>query len=177
MKHQHPLLLFILLLTGMVWLSCSSVKVATRFDPAADFSHYRTYKWLPRKPMGPSARMRKLTPVEQQIIADVERELAAKGMQKLVKGEPDLWVTYHIRVKDKIDVNHYGYRYWRHGPRGRVVEVHRYKKGTIVIDLIDRQAKQLVWRGWASSVLNHPGEVTEKIDRALHKLFREFPPH
>lgn len=157
-------------------MGCSSIKVHTRFDPAADFSQYRTYKWLPEKTMGPAHRMRKLTPLDQQIMADIEKALASRGLEKLTRGEPDLWVTYHTRMKDKIDVTRYGYRYWRHGPRGRVVEVHRYKKGTLVVDLIDVKTRQLVWRGVAESILNHPSEVPEKIETAIQKMFEKYPP-
>lgn len=176
MNQRKTRVLLMIFFTGLLGAGCSSIKVQTHYDPTADFSQYRTYKWLPQKSMGPSAGMKKLTPAEEQIIAAVERELAAKGLQKIGKGKPDLWITYHTRIRDKIDVTRYGYRYWRHGPRGRVVEVRRYKEGALIIDIIDRRAKQLVWRGWASSVLNNPAQVNQTIDKAVQKILEKFPP-
>jgi hypothetical protein len=51
--------------------------------------------------------------------------------------------------------------------------------GTLIIDLVDAKAKQLVWRGTARDTIDQdatPEERDKNIKNALNKLFENFPP-
>ena len=49
--------------------------------------------------------------------------------------------------------------------------------GTLVIDLMDPEQKQLVFRGIATDTLSDkPEKNTEKIQKAVTKVFEKYPP-
>jgi hypothetical protein len=51
--------------------------------------------------------------------------------------------------------------------------------GTLIVDLIDTKAKELVWRGSASRVVDadeSPQTREVKVQQAVDKLFDGFPP-
>jgi len=152
-------------------IGCSPIHVRTDYDREVDFSFYKTFKWMP---IPKKKRQRMVKPgslLDVRIRRAVERELEAKGYVVKKSGPADALLAYHVGVQDRIDVTRYGYGYW-----GRRVHVHRYKEGSIIIDIVDAQEKQLIWRGAAQGVVGHPGQDPEKIDEAMAKVFEKYPP-
>ena len=158
--------LSLLLCGGLI--SCSSVAVKSDFDANANFAQYKTFDFMPHKSGNPLNNKR--------VEAAIEQELVAKGLQKQTAGRPDLLVAYHTNVKDKIDVDTYGYRYGRYGRRvGTYTTVQKYQQGTLVVDLVDAKEKELVWRGWAKGEVND-SIAKEKIDDTVGKILDKYPP-
>jgi hypothetical protein len=158
--------LSLLLCGGLI--SCSSVAVKSDFDANANFAQYKTFDFMPHPGGNPLHNKR--------VEAAIEQELVAKGMQKQATGRPDLLVAYHTNVKDKIDVDTYGYRYGRYGRRvGTYTTVQKYQQGTIVVDLVDAKEKELVWRGWAKGEVND-SVSKEKVDDTVGKILDKYPP-
>jgi hypothetical protein len=152
--------------TGLI--SCSSVAVKSDFDANANFAQYKTFDFMPHPGGNPLHNKR--------VEAAIEQELVAKGMQKQAAGRPDLLVAYHTNVKDKIDVDTYGYRYGRYGRRvGTYTTVQKYQQGTVVVDLVDAKEKELVWRGWAKGEASD-SVSKEKIDNTIAKILAKYPP-
>ncbi len=173
-----------LLLSGSLLVlltACSSISTDHDFDAEADFSKYRSFAWIP------SAAERIANPVEhsqlqdRRIRAAVERELAGKGITATA-GNPDLIVAYSTRTTEKTEVfdngfNSYGYRgyrgsYWRPS----TMNVYQYEEGTLIVDLIDAEKKQLVWRGKAVGIVGEYKESEKQINEAVQKLFLAYPP-
>jgi hypothetical protein len=50
-----------------------------------------------------------------------------------------------------------------------------YKEGTLVIDLIDRKAKQLMWRGWSTDLLREPDSFESNLPQEISDIFKKFP--
>jgi Domain of unknown function (DUF4136) len=49
--------------------------------------------------------------------------------------------------------------------------------GTLVVDIYDSSSKHLVWRGMAHDQLSDkPEKNTQKLQKAVDKLFDKFPP-
>jgi hypothetical protein len=51
--------------------------------------------------------------------------------------------------------------------------------GTLMLDMYDATAKQLVWTGTATKVLDPGGEqqkTLENLDRIMQKLLKYYPP-
>jgi len=162
-------ILCLLLMSGL--MSCSSVTVKSDFDANANFAAYKTFDFMPHpnKPGGNPLN-------EKRVEAAIEQQLVAKGLQKQSVSKPDLLVAYHTNVKDKIDVDTYGYRYGRYGRRvGTRTTVREYQQGTLVVDLVDAKEKELVWRGWAKGEAND-SVAKEKIDDTIAKILEEYPP-
>src|SRR5258708_22870737 len=52
-----------------------------------------------------------------------------------------------------------------------------YKVGTLVVDMFDAKAKNLIWRGSSSDTLsNNPDKNTKNLDKEVKKMFAHFPP-
>jgi hypothetical protein len=57
------------------------------------------------------------------------------------------------------------------------VDAYQYREGTLIIDLMDASNKNLLWRGWGTSVIDGPIDLTEKqINDAVTKILKAFPP-
>ena len=67
------------------------------------------------------------------------------------------------------------YGYWPGAPFG-YTEVRRYNEGTVVLDMIDRKTKQLVWTGSVTSAVKRSNPPSERIATVVEKLLEAFPP-
>ncbi len=169
-----PILLCLLLLG--IFQGCSGISVNTDFDEKADFSVYNTYGWIEFRTESQSGMMKDPL-IRKHIIDAVEGELAARGYTQSGEREPDFLVAFHIGSKKKIDINHYYYGYGRRGRfRGHDVSVHKYREGTLIIDIVDAQAKELVWRGYATSVLHGRDDAAEDVRASVRAIIERFPP-
>ena len=165
-----------LLLAVVVAAGCSTMSVKSSFNPATPFGQYRTYAWMPLGDHGSSAQLLRGSPAEQRIKANVERELAAKGILPASAGtRPDFLIAYHVMLKEKLNVTDWGYRvdYPYATP---ALDAYTYTEGTLLLDFIDPNTQQAFWRGVASDVVDDPGSNSGKIDEAVTKIIEKYPP-
>lgn len=151
---------------------CSSIYVKSDYDHEVNFESYVTFRWMPV----PKKRSRNSVPrgslLDKRIRRAVENELQALGYEVTGSGRADILLAYHVNLQKRVEVSpaRYGYWGWRPG------HVHRYKEGSIIIDLVDPQRNQLVWRGAAIGAIGSPNASQEKIAKAMAKVFEEYPP-
>jgi Domain of unknown function (DUF4136) len=105
--------------------------------------------------------------------------------------EADLLLSWHLATQNKTDVRtyqsspSYGYgpynRYSRYNcwscmqPQTEV-SVSNYTEGTFIVDLIDTEMGQSVWRGVTQSRLkDKPQHEQEAYNRAAEVIFESFP--
>ena len=138
-------------------------------NPSANFAGYRTYTWTVGTPAAnPLA--------EQRIHAAVDQQLAAKGFSK-VTANPDVVVATHVVTKEQkqLDVNGFGGGFFF--PGQATATVRTYVVGTLAVDIYDAKNKMLVWRGTGTDTLSSkPDKNTGKADKALDKMFKQYPP-
>ena len=72
-----------LLLIPFAALNVVAQKVVVDWDHDADFSKYKSYAWRESKNPGPELAAKRM-------IAAIESQLAAKGLQKTHRGDADL---------------------------------------------------------------------------------------
>ena len=107
----------------------------------------------------------------------LEKAKVAKGITKAGRDKPDFLVAFHIGAQNKVDVTTYGYRYGPRGRRwGRQVNVQRYKEGTLILDFVDDQSRQLVWRGTVVDAVYRPEDLGDKLNAAVGKILGKYPP-
>ena len=169
MQRIKSAIVLAVLLAGATHLQA---KVRTDYDADADFSKYGTYSWLEGNPW-PNPL------IEQRLRAAVEERLDASGLRKVESGG-DLLVATHLRAntEKRIDVDTfgYGYRRWRGWSRATVY-VREIEVGTLMVDLAEGEAKELVWRGLATETIKPTREKNEKtLNKVLDKMFKDFPP-
>lgn len=168
---------FLPLLLLFVVASCSSVRVTTDYDTKVDFSQYKTFAFY--KKGIDKVDISDLD--KRRILKAVESELLAKGFTK--SENPDLLVNIFTKSRQKVDIydnNHmyYGWYPWYYGP-GFGTHISKYTEGTLFIDLIDANKKELAWQGIGSGALNTSGDVSKKEERIkefVAEILAEYPP-
>jgi len=169
---MRPSILFVycVLLTGSLFVSdsASAAKISSGHDPAADFSTYRTFAWRDGKPA-------EIAKAQGWIVSAVERELVARGLEKLDAG-PDLYVmTFALVDKHTLDelADLTTWEFWTGVKSVRAADV---GAGTLVVDLVDAHSEQIVWRGLATGAVSGNVEKNrKKIDKLVRKLFETLP--
>jgi hypothetical protein len=161
----------ILTLSAIIFMTgCSTVQVETDYNREVDFSKYRTYRWIPHVKGTEDNPLMNDPLIESHVRNSVNAEMAKKGFTKIEEGHPDFLIAYYFTARNRVDVTHY-YGYWY--PH---TNVYRYKEGTLILDMVDREEKQLIWRGWATGVLEDRGRIAEQINYSVGKLLKKYPP-
>jgi hypothetical protein len=81
-----------------------------------------------------------------------------------------------VPVRAAIKGDDYPFFY---GPPSRDVIITEYEQGTLVLDIVERRSKKLVWRGTARATLLEnptPERSTARINEAVRKILAGFPP-
>lgn len=172
------------LMAALLLAACATTpKVTADYDRGTNFASYRTFAFY--QPLATDqAGYESL--VTQTLKDAVQREMESRGYQYAETGA-QLLVNFNARVAKQTDVTqvpampmYYGYRrgfYRGWAGYGYETQVDQYVEGTLNVDLIDAQRKQLVWEGVAK------GRVTQKdqADRqaalraAVTEIFSKFP--
>jgi hypothetical protein len=169
--------------TLLAALACSTLRTSSDYDPTADFTSLHTYGWLPdnREPTGHPRIDNPM--LHERIRSGIDRALKAKGFAP--SEDPDFVVTYHLSAEQKTDVTTYNNAYY--GGYGYVIgfpetTVRQYEEGTLIIDIIDRRAKKVVWRGSGTRRLREqygqqdPAELEQRVFEAVTETLADFPP-
>jgi Domain of unknown function (DUF4136) len=146
-------------------------KVHTDFDPSAPFATYRIYTWTSGTPAPDPF-------IQDRILVAVTEQLIAKGMTQSAVA-PNLVVATHVVTHEqkKIVAPGFGFGPWGWGWGGPGAMIDTYLQGTLIVDLYDAKTKKMVWRGVATdTVSDKRSQSTEYIDKAVGKMFEEYPP-
>ena len=154
-------------------------KVSTDYNHSTNFSQYHTYSW---------SRVKTSDPLNQDRVKQaVDQDLTAKGCQMVPSGG-NVAITAVGATRNQQEYNSFydgfggGGFGWRRGWGGggfgdTTTTVEQIPIGTLVVDMYDTGSKQLVWRGMASDTLSSkPEKNTQKLDKAINKMFDKFPP-
>lgn len=176
----------IVILVVVATLSGCGTSISTNYDydVNAEFESYRTYDWMPapEAPAGSAkAAVERNDLLDKRIRNAVDNALKQKGLA-IDTNAPDMMIVYYVGIQDKVQVTDWGYRYsdyyWGYG--GREIDVYNYQEGTLIIDFVDAQTKNLVWRGAGSTAIDdaghNPEKSTEKINKVVGKILSQYPP-
>ncbi|UCD56922.1 MAG: DUF4136 domain-containing protein [Candidatus Hydrogenedentota bacterium] len=165
---------------SLLIIACSTISVSYDYDREADFTILKTYDWLP---VPPEARADGL--IVKRITNAVDRELEAKGFTMMPEA-PDFHIAIYGERLTKLDIRDRGYDYGPYRYRGyywpedrRRIEVYQYDEGTLILDLINAQTNELIWRGTATAVIDPyatPEQRDKRITEAVGKILSNFPP-
>lgn len=161
----------------LVFASCNSVRVATDYDREVNFNQYQSFAFF--KPGIDKAEISDLD--KKRILRAIEAEMLAKGFTK--SDNPDLLVSIFTKTKENINIynNNFGYGYgwgwhpwyWGAGPN----TVNSTTDGTLYIDLIDAEDKELVWQGMGTAALaKKVDKKQERISEIVREIMEKYPP-
>ncbi len=177
-------ILIVIVTAAMLAIGCNPIYVNYDYDKDADFEKYQTFSWmeLPETVPQNAADAQKSNPlVAKRIRSDIDDQLVSKGLRLLEQGG-DLLVIYYLDPKQMLVVQQNAYSgmdMWANARVGGSISTKEVTEGTIIVDLLDGKAKQLVWRGTAENTRRDDApiaQIYETLDKAIVKIFENYPP-
>ena len=169
-----------LILIALLAVTVNAQKVKVSSDPGVDFSKFKTYAWDQGTLANPL--------IKQFIVTAVDRELMAKGLQK-VDSNSDLILTTLTATNSDLTMTNPSWAPQLNSIATGIPsssQAWAVTKGTLMVDMSDAKTKNEVWRGIATHTLEqgptgnpvHDAKQVEKpINKAVQKMFKKFPPH
>jgi len=162
-------------------IPCLAQEVHTDYDQQTDFTQFHTFCF---KQVRASNQL-----VEGRLRNAITGELTGKGWQ-VASGQCDVSIAAigYIRNAQEYTTfydglgpgwgwrGRWGWGGWGGGPA--ITTVQDIPVGTLSIDLFRTSDKALIWRGTSKQGLsNDPQKNVSKLNKAVHKVFKKFPPH
>jgi hypothetical protein len=165
-------------ISALALIGCASTNVGSYVESGANIMPYRTFNWGVAYSISTGDPRLDSNPFFlERLQADVEKQLAGRGLERTTSGTPDLLVHYHASVKQRLDVNSTdrkdGYC------RGDDCRPYVYEAGTLLLDLVDAHTNRLVWRGWAEGavdgMIDNQDWMEKRIDEAVTRILATLP--
>lgn len=171
----------IILLLGVIVLSaCSSIKVTTDYDNQVDFSKFKTFAFY--KPEIDKSDISDLD--KRRILRALESELINQGFTK--SDNPDMLVSFFTKSRERVDVNQnnvgfgfgWGWNPWMMNGGMNNVNVSQFTEGTLFVDFIDKEKKELIWQGIGTGALRIENREKKeaRINEFVKEIISRFPP-
>jgi len=159
--------------------------VRYNFDKAANFSSFKTYKWVEIKGATALADL-----PNRQVKAAVDAELSRKGLVRSTSDTADLYIGYQAAISQEKEFTSYDTG-WGYGPgyygggwygggggmtTGTTTTIY---VGQLALDMYASSPHTLVWRGVASKTLDEkakPDKQQKNLEKAVTKMLKNFPP-
>jgi hypothetical protein len=163
---------FLVLVSLAVLAGCSTDATKYQYESKADFSNLKTFDWF---------EVPQEAQVNQLFVTDIKNTvngiLAAKGKKK-VSETPDFLIALNFRKQLKeedwsiSDARYGSYRAYRESlPK-------IYEEGTMILDFVDPETKELLWRGSATDAIKSaldPEQQRQRIKDIVAKILEKFP--
>lgn len=173
--------LSLIFLTALFALQCSPLlRVYSEEEPGVNLRRFRTYEWLDNASLEKDDIPVLLSAgTEHAIRAATDGQMTARGYKRC-DNEPDLMLHYHVLIKDQ---ELYFQDWWcddeawhKYGRCQRIRKIN-YQEGTLIIDMIETQNGNQVWRGVAVGVLEQipPDAIQKRIEQAVQAIYKKFP--
>jgi hypothetical protein len=151
----------------LLLVSCSpQIRVATDFDRAYNIAEYATFVWASNNDIESGENPLFYNELnDKRIRSAVTSELLRKGY-RFDNEHPSAILHYHIVISRQPFIMECSGPNFR-GKRSSQA-VYTFKEGTLIIDVMDAGTNNLIWRGYATSVV-HEMYTTDELE----KLIRE----
>ncbi len=166
-----------------VLVGCVYLQQDVHYEKGIDFSQYRTFSLARTRPLDASGSVvdedaSYAERVEGGADAQIRLRLQEKGFVEASRGEADIQVGYYLTTHDEVHTSDRpGHVRWLRVDV-REIAYESYTRGTLVIDIADRDRNLLVWHGVVEGVVktsNMPSDG-KTVVRAVNRLMRQFPP-
>ncbi len=162
--------------------ACASKPIVrTQVSPALDIQKYQTFGFVEH----PDTDKAGYTTLITRYLKDaVTREMVARGYTR--SDQPDLLVNFTAGSKDKVEGDPWpavglGWGRWSRGWGwggmwgGR--DIRTVTEGSLTIDVVDQQHKELVWSGMAKGRVTSSEEDSPQpsIDKTVAAIFDQYP--
>jgi Domain of unknown function (DUF4136) len=158
--------------------------VRYNFDKQADFTQFKTYKWVVIKGANQLSDL-----ADKQVKTAVDTELAKKGLTRSDSDTADLFIGYQAGVGQEKEYTSFdtGWGYgpgwgggWYGGGGGMTTgQTSTIYIGQLALDMYASKPHSLVWRSTASKTLDpkaKPEKQQKNLDKAVAKMLKNYPP-
>ncbi|MDR3697426.1 DUF4136 domain-containing protein [Mucilaginibacter sp.] len=177
-------------------VGCSSYQYYAVQSTGATFTKYHTFAWLPSTD---TATTNGYSDIADEKIKEVATEKLENRGLLLKAGHPDLLVRYSIAINNKVkyynnpvyiynggyysgiaryrNSRYYYFTYRQPFPVyvGSDIEQVPYKEGTLIIDLIDRKSRHVIWRGYGIGEIENPEKAIHDIPEVVQGIINKLP--
>ncbi len=149
------------------------------YDRNADFSPYRTYRWIEIKDATHPDQL-----VDQQIREAADAVLGEKTLWLVNDDSADLCIGFQIAVGGERQIETYNAGgVWGYGPGwgagASASTPSTIRAGQLVIDVYDTKTRQLVWRGIGLKEMDltaRPDKRQKDITKIVDRILKNYPP-
>lgn len=177
MRSWKPIRTASILLMMLSACTMSPYSVITDYDKDAQFDRYQTYYWSDEFQNSKNENADPLfynSLTKKRLKKAIEKELAGRGYTQDAHN-PDLLVDARVIVEQTNERNTvYQPYYYGYYPYSVPANAER-KAGSVVIDLIDKERRQLIWQGYAPEVVEMDTKDKQaEIRSAVAMIFAEY---
>jgi Domain of unknown function (DUF4136) len=184
MKRIGWLVIAFLLVAG----TAGAQDIRYNYDKSADFTKYKTYKWVDIKTSDKDEL------IDKQIRSTIDAELAKKGLTVTESDTADVYIGYQLAISTEKQVNtfssDFGYGpgwgpyggYGGYGGMGSGTSTSTTSTlyiGALQLDFYEVSKKQTVFRAVATKTLDpkaKPEKRQKNLTKAVAKMLKKYPP-
>ncbi len=185
------------LIAAVLFFAGCGPKVTTTNPESTNVENYKTFAFLPNTNADANNADYDNEDVNTIVLNAISENLEDEGY-RLDRSQPDLLVLVSTKTDAELAASkdalyatypytagintiapyYEPYYYYNYGNYSNIIgynyDTYTYKKGTLVIRLVDRQTKETVWKGVATDPIYN--ETTKRaIARMVDDVFEEFP--
>ena len=174
----------ILILCGITFGCAGNDPVAySDFDPATDFSSYRTFTFISRHPLVLTTIDQGNPALEGYLMEEAKAVLTRKGYRYVArKADADFVVGFAAGSQDTLTAAVYTGTYDHHIYWGRIrgtqVALQAGTEAGLAIDIFEEASAQKKWMGWAIGEMTMADEIELKdtVRDVVAIILDHFPP-
>ena len=181
-----PRLAATLAATAIALAGCASgPDIRGDYDKSVDFGQYRTYGFVANAGTDSGDVKSLATQILQRAAS---QQMEARGYTR--SDNPDLAINFKGKLEEKTDIEStpapyygpgWGYGGWYGAPYGgwggTEVTTRRYNVGTLVMDVVDREKRQVVFQGGLEDVVTKEmmQNREQTLTNAVAQIFSKYP--
>jgi hypothetical protein len=154
------------LLAAVVCGCQTPMEVRSAFGTGVNYAHFGSgFAWCPASEGDGQSHHARNATFDGFLRTTIADGFQARGYKPQTGGTPDLLIDYQIVRKSMGGLRH-----------SQFVPV--YEEGSLVIDVLNGQNRQHVWRGYATAQLDEgapPAEQKRKVAEAVRRILERFP--
>jgi len=192
-----------LAILALVFLWSCGPKISSTVKTKKDLSEYQTYAYLPNSSVKAPENTDQSEDVGQNIIAAMNNNMQKAGYT-MDRNNPDLLVIINTNYDKETDVDvsrdlyyDYNYAYYPYttalpvnnyynnnyyngydtyrGIADYDVTMERYTDADMVVSLVDRDSKNIVWTGSVNDFYIYQNNASAEVAKFVDDIFKEYP--
>jgi hypothetical protein len=155
----------------LIAFAMSADEHSVDFDPGADFSQFKTFALGQHRTVTSNKPELNSELVKKKLDLAVRTELTKKGLMEVPLQNSDMIVNYHLGSVNKQETT-----VWVGRWGGTHAATRHFTEGTLVLNLIRGNNKEMLWHGIYRDDEKHPAKLSEHLPRNVQRLFDKYPP-